>query len=416
MTTKPPASAPPPGPPPIGYLAPGPPGSSGTDGGAGGASGSSARTNGAGSASASRRRDERSALEQLRDSVEELWWEIQDPDRRRMVVAGAISLGFLLVVGAYLYFAQLPGHLADDYRGRAQPAAERVADSMDEVYAAFDNYLDETDVPLRRFRNAEDFEEFRRRMLPIYKDFDAALRRSDSAISAARLLIGRSQADLSLVPSELFLRGTGPIGDVEDARVLSGEYLTSAIAYLEDFESFVDYERKGLELARETLADTPSVTTLDSGDLDSVRNALQADLRDAKQVRRKALRIQPPPDMERSHEVSIESLTINVDFFDDLLAAIKNLNQYAYVDAIGDFAEARSRVARQEIRVRQAFEANSDLQDDSIRLTEMANELEAAIAALGSGSADDVKPRSRKRPARPPPAHGRTGEGKSQKV
>jgi hypothetical protein len=415
LTTKRPASAPPPGPPSIGYLAQGPSRSSGADGGAGAASGAAARTNGA-SRSPSPRRDERPVLEQLRDSVEELWWEVQDPDRRKMVVASAIALGVLIVIGGYLYFAKLPGDLADDYRGRAQPAAERVADSMDEVYAAFDNYLDETDVPLRRVRNAEDFEEYRRRMLPIYKDFEAALRRGESAVTAARLEIGRSQTELSLVPSELFLGGTAPIGDAEDARALSGEYLTSAVAYLEDFESYVDYELEGLELARQALADTPSITTLDSANVDSFRNALQADLRDARQVRRAALRIQPPPDMERSHEVSIESLTINVDFFDDLLAAIKDLNQYAYVDAIEDFATARSRVARQEIRVRQAFESNSGLQDDSIRLTEMANELEAAIAAIGSGSAEDVKPRSRKRPAGPPPAHGRTGEGESQKV
>jgi hypothetical protein len=420
MTTKRPASAPPPGPPSIGYLAQDPPASSGTassgtPGGGGAASGPAARTNGA-SRSRSPRRDERPVLEQLRDGVEQLWWEVQDPDRRRIVVAGAIALGVIVVVGAYLYFAKLPGDLADDYRGHAQPAAERVADSMDEVYAAFDNYLDETDVPLRRFRNAEDFEEYRRRMLPIYDDFEAALRRGGSAVTAARLEIGRSQAELSLVPSELFLGGTGPIGDAEDARALSGEYLTSAAAYLEDFESFVDYELKGLELARQVIADTPRITTLDSADAASVRNALQADLRDARQVRRAALRIQPPPDMERSHEVSIEYLTINVDFFDDLLAAIKDLDQYAYVDTLEDFARARSRVARQELRVRQAFESSSGLQDDSIRLTEMANELETAIAAIGSGSPDDVKPRSRKRPAGPPPTHGRSGEGESQKV
>jgi hypothetical protein len=406
-----PASAPPPGPAPLGYLTPNPARPPAPHNGGGAAFGR--RVNG-GAPKPSRRRDERSAIEQLRDGIEELWWEVSDPDRRRLVVGIAAALGLLFIAAAYWYFAQLPEQLADDYRERAQPAAERVADSMDEVYAAFDNYLDESDPSPSRLRNAQDFEEFRRRMLPIYDDYESAIRRAESATTAARGVIGQSQADLGRVPSELFLGATEPIGDVEEARTLSGEYIVAAAAYLEDFEEFLAYERKGLDLAREALRDTPSIATLDSADLGSLRDALEADLRDARRLRRAVLRIEPPADMERSHELVVESLTVNVDFFDDLVSAIRNHDQAAYVDAIEDHAVARYRVERQQARARAAFESNSGLQDDSIRLTEMANELEAAIAALGSGTTDDVKPRSRKRPAGPPPAHGRTGEDESQ--
>ena len=353
----------------------------------------------------------------MRDGVESAWWEVRDPDRRRAVTAAAVVALAILPFGAYWYFAQLPGRLADDYRARAQPSADRVADAMDEVYAAFDDYLDETHPSPRRFRNAEDFEEYKRRMLPIYDDYETALRRGGSAIASARGLIGQSQADLAPVPSELLLGATGPIGEVEEAKAQTGEYVTAATDYLADVEAYFDYERKGLRLARQVVRDTPSVARLESGDLDSLRDALEADLRDMRRFRRAVLRIQPPPDMERSHEVTVESVTVTVDLFDDLLAATEDLNRYAYLDALEDYARARYRVERQEARVRQAFEANSGLQDDSIRLTEMANELEASIAALGSGTADDVKPRSRKRPPGPPPTHGRSAaEGDRQKV
>jgi len=353
----------------------------------------------------------------VRDEVEALWWLIQDSERRGLFVAGAIVLLGLVVFGAYYYFAKLPERMADDYRGRAQPAAERITDSMDEVYKGFDEYLDETTFPLRRLRNAADYDEFKRRLLPIMDDTRAALQRSQTAVNAAQLTIEQTQADLGNVPSAPLLGGSGSIEEAEDAVSVAREYLEASATFLADFQRFIDYEQRSLTIERRYLAQEPESNSLESADLATVHDAVQSDLKEAQRTRRALLRLDPPPDAEKLDELQVEAANIRVDFYDDFLAGIENLNQAQIYYAARDYFIAAIRINSQQMRALQAFAANSHLQDATIGLSGMADELEDTIAALGSGSVDQSEPdRSRKRPTPPPPAGGGGDEGASEKV
>jgi hypothetical protein len=192
------------------------------------------------------------------------------------------------------------------------------------------------------------------------------------------------------------------------------DYVGAAATFLADFEGFVVYEQQALAIERRYLAHEPRSYDLGATDFHSARNAIRSDLKRAKRTRRAYLRLDPPADVKKLDELNVEAITIKVDFFEDVLTGVENLSKLQIYDALRDYFGAATRNNRRISRATAGFAAHSHLQDASIRLTEMADELEDTIAGVGSGSVDDTEPdRTPKRPAAPAPAGGGGEEGES---
>ena len=337
--------------------------------------------------------------------------------RKVWVTAGVGVLIALLVAGtAYYYFDKVPERLADDYRERAQPSADEVTGAMDRVYATFDTYLEDSLIPRRELRNADDFEEYKRRVLPVIDAAQDALKAADGAIEKARDAIEANRAELADVPSAPLLGGSASVEECDAAAESAAGYLERTEAFLRSYGRFVTYDQKALELTRRTLVDQTSYNLSVDASLEVISGALTHDLEVMQEIRSDRLDLHPHPDAERLYDLELEVDTIAVDYLEDLTAAFDNLDVLGIGRAIQSFLDELKGVSGRIDAAFAQFARNSSLQRKSRNLGHEANELEDSIAELGSGGEPNEDPADRGRPPLPPPAppggtNGGDGEG-----
>ena len=305
----------------------------------------------------------------------------------------AVLVALLLVAGAAYgvdyYFSEVPDRLADDFRKDAAPAATRVADAMDDVYFEFDGYLNAYTIPASELRNADDYQEIKRRLLPVYDNTDEALDSSERAIRHARTAIRKQRERLRGVPTAPLVDDSDPVKEARAAVREANEYLQRSTEFLDDFVRFIRFERKAVDLRRRDVVTRSEAELAADADLEEYKAAVERDLAYAQKSRKDRLELDPPPDAERLHKISIEGATITVDFLADVKAALDALDPIAYEAAIDNVIAESRRIGRQESRAILVFEAKSGLQRSTQQLAAQADKLEETIRSLGTGNGDD---------------------------
>lgn len=325
------------------------------------------------------------------------------PKRTRTRIA--LGLGILLLVGLALginhYLSDVPDQLADDYRERAQPATEEITDSMDRAYAAFDTYLGNSTLPARELRNAEEFSEIQRRLLPLYDDTEDALDTAEKAIKSARKAISKERESFGDVPSAPLLGEKRPVVAAEASVEETEAYLRQAGAFLKNFDRFVKFDQKALELRREEVKSLGANEVDPDADLEEAKAATVAELKLAEESREAYLDLEPHPDQEKLFDVYIESATISVDYFEDLVEAYDNLSLVQFEAAGDELFDSLKSIRGKESYLLGVFAADSSLQKQSRKVGRLGDDLEREIARLGTGDGDPIRP-DLYRPAAPP--------------
>lgn len=327
----------------------------------------------------------------------------------------ALGLGVLLliagIIGANHYFSNVPDDLADDYRKKAQPAAEKVLDAMDRVYAQYDNYLDNSTLTRQETKNANEIEEIQRRFLPLYDDTEKALKSADKSIKKARKVIEANKEDLRGVPSAPLLDEKKPVVEAEETVGDIKDYLARAEAYLDNFERFVKYDTKALEVRREDVENLSVGQVSDDASLEEAKAALQKNLDVSEENRQDLIDLKPHPDQKQYHEYQVEVSTIVIDYFEDVLQAYEDLSLPQFNAADDEFeAELRGTRGRGSYLI-QKFASKSSLQVQSRKLGKIADDLEAQIAGLGTGDGDRIVPDRVRDPLPPAPRKPSGGGG-----
>jgi hypothetical protein len=306
----------------------------------------------------------------------------------RIAVVAVVVAAAAIAYGVDYYLSEVPDRLADDYRREAAPAVRKVADAMDEVYAAFDTYLDDSTIPRSELKNVDDYDEIRRRWMPVYDDTEAALDEAKQAIGKANKLISQRREEVRGVPEAPLLEDSEARQEAEAAVRRANRYFRDSAEFLDDFQQFVRFERKALALRRRDLVTGSEAADAVDADLDTYKVAIQEDLDYAVRSRKDHLELKAPPDAERLHELSIEGATVTVDMLEDVKAALNALDVAAYELAFDDgIAELKS-VSRQSSRALFKFRADSGLQRSTQKLSKEADRLEDAVLKLGTGNGD----------------------------
>ena len=314
------------------------------------------------------------------------------------------------VPGVRYYLTEVPTQLADDYRESAEPAVERMTDAMDKTFEAFDNYLDNSTLPAREVRNAEEIDEIQRRFLPLYDDTEEALKAADRAIGKARQTLAAQRKKLGDVPSAPLLGGKPEVVAAEETIGPTERFVAESKAFLRNFQAFVDFDRKAVDLRRADIEglDDEAITAADS--LEELKAATSASLAEAEKSRERYLDLEPHPDQRKLHELYTEQVTVLVDYYSDVLEAYESLSIPALDAADAEFLASLNGMGKKESYQLQLFASNSSLQKQSRRLEEAGDRLEKRIAGLGSGEAElsggDVY-----RPSAPPPPPKPGGKG-----
>lgn len=232
---------------------------------------------------------------------------------------------------------------------------------MDKAFAAFDDYIASSTIPRCRLRNAKDFDEIRRRLLPVYKETKASLRSK---------------------------------------------------RWLNSFSRFIAFEKKALKLRRESIA-KGELGKLDSdASIDQLRKAVDADLKKVKKQKKKRLRLKPHPDAEALYQNSLESQNVSIDFLEDFKQAIDELNPALLDQADRQVIKASKRVAERDSKLLLKFRYFSGLSTATRSLADRADEMEDAVATVGpEGSERDEGARSRPQPPTTSPGGGNGGGG-----
>lgn len=328
------------------------------------------------------------------------------PKRAVWRVALAVALVALVVAGLFAkdYLENRPDELADEFRAKAQPAVEKVTDRMDRAFLAFDGYLANSTLPVRLLRNAEEIDELKRRLLPLYDDTDQALDKAQKAIKAARKIIKKEKANLRGVPTSFLLEEKAPVVEAEGTQETSAAYLKQADQFLKNFERFVAYDRKALALRR-TDTEALGSNEIDADDsLEEVKAAVAADLELSEKTLEDYADLKAHSDQEKLVELQVETQTLVVDYYEDVLAAYENLSIEGLRSADGEFLAALKATRGRESFLLAEFAASSSLQKQSRKLGKVGDKLERTIAALGTGDGELTKPDIFRDPAPPKPS------------
>jgi hypothetical protein len=330
-----------------------------------------------------------------------------------------LGLGVALIAaaiyGVNYYFSDVPDKLADDYRLKAQKAIDRMTDDMDQVYRAFDEYLADSVRPRSYYENANDLDELRRRVLPVIEDTEEALVAAERRITKARKSVKAERDTIHDTPSSWMLDDSDALKEVDAAVKRSDAYARSTEPYLKSFERFIRYEKEQLDIARRSWEPRPIDGLGADTSLETFKSAVSEELTFFNGLRVRLLDLDPHPDTEDQHGLAVESMTVMVDYYEDLQTAFEALSISGLEQADRDLLAAAKRLRDKGSSLYLEFAASSSLQKQSRDLGQRGDALEDRIAALGTGDGEAPGGDLYRRPA-PPDPKPKSGGGGAESV
>jgi hypothetical protein len=331
---------------------------------------------------------------------------------KKWVFAGVVLVA--VIVAALMvrdwYFNDKPVDMADEHREDAELAAASITGSMDRVYDSFDDYLRATTFPANRFKNVDDVGELRRRLIPVLDDADDALIAARNRIDAARQRVKQDRDDLLETPTAKYLEDAEPIVETEEVADESREYLKRAERYLKSFDKYLDYEEKDIDLRRRELKIAAQNEPSPDADLAEFESTVAAQLEETKALLKARLKLEPARDTEKLNENSIEYVNVAIDYLERIQAAFDALDLAGLKAADADYIDEVRRVGNRSSELLAELSADSGLSSSARSLSKRADDLQDAIAELGSGEPRDAEPRKRPPPLPQPPAGGDGGD------
>jgi DUF2945 family protein len=323
-------------------------------------------------------------------------------------IVAAGTVGLLVILGAILYFTQMPGRAADNYREDAGTAFERVDDSL---FATFQTFrvryfrgLAIKELQAKRLDEA-NIGKVRRAFAHQYASDAQALVKANAAIDASQKVIDEAESDLTSVDSPPLLAGKGDLGDAEDDADAAAAYLDDARDYLAEYRDLTKYASKSLAGERETTAAILDESPEDpeSASLETFKQATNATLVRLRRVKRKfAAAGKGNEDAAAFHKATGDGIDLTIDYYAKIQRAFNDLNISLFDEAN---AEIEKRVKSFGVKVITQF---IHLQDGS-PISHAIGDLEDQEDALSESF--DVKsgPRS-VAPSFLPAARGDSGE------
>ena len=332
---------------------------------------------------------------------------------KKWLIVGAFAA--VLVVGGLLardwYFHDKPLDLADDYRGEASGSAGEITGSMDNVFDSFDEYLLASTIPARKLRNVDNVDELRRRLVPVLDDADAALLAARKKIKAARTQIKEGRDSLLDTPSAALISDSDPIDETEGVAETSKDYFNRLNRYLRSYGQFLDYEKDDIDLRRRELKVATQNQVERGASLDEIKSSVDSELKETEALLKARRRLKPARDTEKLDDNAIEYLNVTIDYLERIDAALDALDADGLEAADADYIDEVRAVGRRDSILIAELSADSGLSQAAGSLSERADDLENAIADLGTGSGRDEEPRRRPPPFPPPSSGGGGGSG-----
>ncbi len=335
---------------------------------------------------------------------------------RKRLIAGVIVLLLIVagIVGYNLYFKQKPEDLANDYRKDAARGAEQITTSMDKVYDSFDDYLIASTIPVRKLRNVDNIDEYRRRLLPVFDDTEVALDAARKRLKEAREAIKRMAPELTETPSATFLDDSDPIQETESAARKGKDYLKRVERYLGSYGDFVAYGREDLDLRRRELEIVSQNEVSPDASLEEITASVEAELEETRALLKVRQELEPARDAEKLADNSIEGINITIDYLEETAAALAALDPARLDAASAELLDESKRVGRRDSELIAELSSDSGLSEAARSLSKRADDLQDAIAVVGSeGKERDEPPRRRPNPI-PAPSEPKQGGSDSE--
>lgn len=334
--------------------------------------------------------------------------------RKRLIAGGIV----LLLIGAGifgydLYFNQKPEDLANDYRKDAVRAADQITTSMDKVYDSFDEYLLASTIPVRKLRNVDNIDEYRRRLLPVLDDTEVALDAARRRIKEANSAIERMEPGLIETPSATFLDDSEPVNETEAAARKSKDYLKRADRFLGSYGDFIAYGREDLDLRRRELQIVSQNDVGADASLEEITAAVDAELEETRALLKVREELEPHRDAEKLADNSIEGINITIDYLEETDAALAALDPARLDAAVAELLDESKRVGRRDSELIAELSADSGLSEATRDLSKRADDLQDALAVVGSEGKERDEPPRKRPPPIPDPEEPKQEQGDS---
>jgi hypothetical protein len=323
-------------------------------------------------------------------------------------ILAAGTVGLVLIVGAILYFAQMPGRAADNYREDAGQAFERVDDSL---FATFQSFrvryfrgLAIRELQAKRLDEA-NIGKVRRAFAHEYASDAQAIAKANAAIDASERAIDDAEPDLTHVDSPPLLAGKGDLGEAEDDADAAGAYLDDARDYLSEYRDLTAYASKSLAGERETSAAILDESPEDpeSASLETFKQATGATLVRLRRVKRKfAAAGSGSEDATAFHKATGNGIDLTIDYYAKIQRAFNDLSVSLFDEANAEF---KKRLKGYGISVVKQF---IHLQDGS-PISRAIGDLEDQEDSLSESLDVEAGPRSLA-PSLIPPEPGKAGD------
>lgn len=334
--------------------------------------------------------------------------------RSRLLWAGLVAVA--LIAAAALYYDHLaaqPQERADAYSEAAADGAAEVDAAMNRTYLSFDAFIDASFVPKGTFKDVDDVDELKRKLLPIYRRQTKALRDGRKRIKKAMKTIKQDRSEVTEGPETVPLVDNAPVEAADEIAADADEQLDGYRAYLKSYGQFIDYELEATGLSRRLIEARAGNQPPDNATLGQVRDSLQDLKNELSKVRRGYKRLDAHVDAERLNEIDEEALAVYVDYLGAVKDAFDALDIVAFENADAEFIDETRRLGRRAEAEFRRFARSSRLQKGSRKLTKQANQLELRIAELDSG--DPEEPKEWQRPELPAAPGGGSGGGDGDK-
>ena len=336
--------------------------------------------------------------------------------RRKWWIAAALLV--VLIVGGVIaydqYFNKKPDDLANEYREEAARSARDITGTMDRVYDSFDGYLLDFTIPAKKLRNVDSIEEYRRRLLPVLADTGDGIDEARAAIKAANKAIDKGRDDLLDTPTARWLEDSEPIQETEAVARKARDYLKRAERFLGSYGEFISYSRDDLKLRRRELKIATQNEPEPDASLEELRAGVATELEEQQQLRKAREDLEPPRDLEALADNALEGTNIVIDFLEATDQGLAALDITAIDAASAELLDESKRVQNRDSTLIAKLSTDSGLSNATRSLSKRADELQDAIAEVGSeGKERDAPRRKRPPPILPPkePPAGESGSG-----